>query len=153
MKLLAVLVILCSVSPVNGGFPEWTPTVGVKVTTPQKLSVSIGFSNIPWNSLWGGDSGMVFRLEPGLAGGKVHLGIRSAFSMVFIPVTSIDMCCSLMYTWNNPWNGLANDQTYAGVEFRGVFHFIVLSAGIYRHVSGGDTDHDWVFSGGVGFGF
>ena len=153
MRLLAVLVLLLSVSAVNGGFPEYSPTVGVKVTVPQKISVSIGFSNIPWNSLWGGDSGMVFRLEPGLAGGKVHLGIRSAFSMVFIPITSIDICGSLMYTWNNPWNGLENDQTYAGVETRGGFHFFVLSAGIYRHISGGDTDHDWTFSGGAGFGF
>jgi hypothetical protein len=92
MKFLAVLVLLlCSVSAVSGGLQEWSPTVGVKVTTPQKISVSIGFSSIPWNSIWGGDSGMVFRLEPGLAGGKVHLGVRSAFSMVFIPITSVDI--------------------------------------------------------------
>ena len=113
MRLLAVLVILSSISTVNGGLQDWSPTVGVKVTTPQKLSLSIGFSSIPWNSLWGGDSGMVLRLEPGLAGGKIHLGLRSAFSMIFIPITSVDICCSLMHTWNNPWNGLENDQTYA----------------------------------------
>ncbi|RKZ06583.1 hypothetical protein DRQ25_13595 [Candidatus Fermentibacteria bacterium] len=151
--LVVILLFLCAVSAVNGGFPDWSPTVGLKVTTPQKISVSIGFSSIPWNSLWGGGSGLVFRLEPGLAGGKVHLGVRSAFSMVFIPITSVDICCSLMYTWNNPWNGLANDQTYAGIEARGGFHLFILSAGIYRHVSGVDADHDWIFSGGVGLGF
>ncbi len=153
MRLLAVLIVLFSVSAVDGGLLEWSPTVGVKVTTPQKLSVSIGFCSIPWNSLWGGDSGMVLRLEPGLAGGKVHLGIRSAFSMVFIPITSVDICGSLMYTWNNPWNGLENEQTYTGIEVRGGFHLFILSAGIYRHVSGVDTDHDWIFSGGAGLGF
>ncbi len=142
-----------SVSEVKGSILEWSPTVGVKVTAPQKLSVSIGFCNIPWIGLWGGDTGMVFRLEPGLAGGKIHLGIRSAFSMVFIPITSVDICGSIMYTWNNPWNSLENDQTYAGVEMRGGFHFFILSAGIYRHISGVDTDHDWVFSCGAGLGF
>lgn len=54
MRLLTFLVFLFSVSAVKGGLQEWSPTVGVKVTTPQKLSVSIGFSSIPWNSLWGG---------------------------------------------------------------------------------------------------
>ena len=137
MRLLAVIVLLFSASAVKGNILEWSPTVGVKVTTPQKLSVSIGFSSIPWIGLWGGDSGIVCRLEPGLAGGKIHLGIRSAFSMVFIPITSVDICGSLMYTWNNPWNGLENDQTYAGVEARGGFHLFILSAGIYRHISGG----------------
>jgi len=54
MRLTSVLIVLFSVSAVKGGLQEWSPTVGVKVTTPQKLSVSIGFCSIPWNGLWGG---------------------------------------------------------------------------------------------------
>jgi len=134
-------------------FPDWSPTIDVKVTYPQKASVSIGISSISWGSLWGGGNGVVFRVEPGLAGGKVHLGVRNAFSMILIPVMSTDICASLMYTWNDPWHGLQNDQTYAGVEIRGAMHLLVISAGIFRHIAGEDTEHDWVLSGGAGVGF
>lgn len=72
---------------------------------------------------------------------------------VFVPVVSADICCSLMYTWNDPWNGLENDQTYAGLEMRAGGGLLVISAGVFRHVAGGDTDHDGVFSGGAGIGF
>ncbi len=153
VRLPLFIIIICSASPVIGGILPCSPTVGVKLTSPQKLSVSIGISGIPWGVPWGDDTGMVFRLEPGLSGGKIHLGIRSSFRMIFLPVMSADICASMMYTWNNPWFGLENDQTYAGVEYRGGVHLVVFSAGVYRHIAGSDTDHDWVLSGGAGFGF
>jgi hypothetical protein len=153
LGLLILLIAVVSVSPVRGDFPDWSPSLAVKVTSPQKLSVSIGISSISWGSVWGGGSGVVFRVEPGLAGGKIHLGIRSAFSMLFIPVMSVDVSGSLMHTWNDPWYGLENDQTYAGVELRSGAHLLVVSAGVYRHIAGTDAEHDWVFSGGAGVGF
>ena len=71
----------------------------------------------------------------------------------FFPVTSYDMCCSLMYTWNDPWSGLENNQTYLGLEAQAGGGLVLISAGVYRHVAGEDTDHDWVFSYGAGIGF
>lgn len=133
--------------------PGWSPTAAAQVTLPQKLSISVGVTGIPWGLLWSSDGGMLLRLEPGLCGGKLHLGYRSSLSMAFIPVASADICASVMYTWNDPWGGLANDQTYLGTEFRASTVPVVLSFGIYRHIAGGDEEHDWVFSAGGGIGF
>jgi len=83
MRFLTVLFLFHLLSTVYAGFPEWSPTFGVKGTSPQKLSLSLGISNVPWGGYFGGDTGLLFRLEPGLAGWKVHLGIRNTFSMIF----------------------------------------------------------------------
>jgi hypothetical protein len=127
--------------------------VGLQVGIPQKVSVSLGITSIPWGSVWGSDGGFLVRIEPGLSGGKLHAGLRSTLSMAFLPIVSADVCASLMYTWNDPWSGLADDQTYVGTEFRVCAIPVILSCGIYRHVAGGDTGHDWVFSAGGGLGF
>ncbi len=127
--------------------------MGVQVTTPQKLSVSLGFTSIPWGILWGGRGGFLLRLQPGISGGKIQAGIRDSFSMVFFPVASVDICASILYTWNDPWLGLENDQTYLGPEVRVGMLPVILSAGIYRHVAGWDEAHDWVLSMGAGLGF
>ena len=134
------------------GAPDWSPTVGVQLTTPQKLNVSVGVTSIPWGGFWSSQGGLLVRLEPGLSGGKVHAGFRTSLSMAFIPIVSADVCASLLYTWNDPWGGLENDQTYIGAEFRASAVPVIVSSGIYRHVAGYDTENDWVFSMGAGIG-
>ncbi len=153
MKTLKLLVIVCLVLPVMADFANWSPTIGIKLTTPQKMSLSLGISGTSWGGLFGSDSGILIRLEPGLSGGKLHLGTRHTFNMVLIPVLSMDICGSVMYTWNNPWTGLENDQTYVGGELQFGAHLLLVSAGLFRHVAGGDEDHSWVFSTGAGLGF
>lgn len=153
MNTLKLMVMISLVLPVTADFDNWSPTIGVKLTTPQKMSLSIGFSGTSWGGLFGPDSGFLIRLEPGLSGGKLHLGTRHTFSMVLIPVFSMDICASVMYTWNNPWTGLENDQTYIGGELQVGAYLLMVSTGLYRHVAGGDEDHDWVFSAGAGLGF
>jgi hypothetical protein len=146
------LVLLCTAFTTCAS-SSWSPTAGVQVTFPQKLSVSVGISSVPWGRVWSSDGGVLLRLEPGFSGGKLHLGVRNALSMVFLPIVSADICASVMYTWNDPWSGLLNDQTYVGAEFRATAVPVIISFGIYRHVAGGDTEHDWVFSAGGGLGF
>ena len=151
----SICLVLClTVTPVfGGGMMEWTPTASVQVGIPQKISVSIGFCSIDFGTIWGADSGALLRIEPGLSGGKLHVGIRQVFSMVFLPVVSADLSAAVLYTWNDPWSGLENDQTYLGLETRFGSYLMVVTAGMYRHVGGGDTDHDWLFSAGAGLGF
>ncbi len=153
MKTIKLALILCFVFPAMADLDNWSPTISIKLTTPQKMSISLGFSGTSWGGLFGSDSGLLIRLEPGLSGGKLHLGTRHTFSMVLIPVLSMDICASIMHTWNNPWTGLKNDQTYIGGELQLGAHLLVVSAGLYRHVAGDDEDHSWVFSTGAGLGF
>ncbi len=153
MSTLKLMVMICLVLPVMAGFDNWSPTIGVKLTTPQKMCLSLGISGTSWGGLFGPDSGILIRLEPGLSGGKLHLGTRHTFSMALIPVLSMDICASVMYTWNNPWTGLQNDQTYVGGELQFGAHLLVVSAGLYRHFAGGDEGHTWAFSTGAGLGF
>lgn len=153
MRTLNLALIFCLVIPVMAGSDDLFPTIGAKITTPQKLSLSIGFSGASWVRLFGPESGFLIRLEPGLSGAKFHLGTRHTFNLMLIPVSSMDICASVMYTWNNPWGGLRNYQTYIGGELQFGVHLLIVSSGLYRHVAGDDEDHDWVFSAGAGLGF
>lgn len=153
MKILLTVLVLSLLIPVYADIFDWSPTVGVKLTMPQKVSISLGISSIGWGSIWGSDSGFLFRVEPGLSGGKVLIGSRNAFSMILVPIMSFDICGSYLYTWNDPWSGLENDQSYLGVEVQGSAYLMIVSAGVYRHIAGGDADHDWIFSAGAGLGF
>ncbi|OPL18419.1 MAG: hypothetical protein AVO35_06130, partial [Candidatus Aegiribacteria sp. MLS_C] len=75
----------------------WSPTAAAQLTIPQKLSVSVGMAGIPWGRIWSDDGGLLVRLEPGLSGGKLHVGFRSAFSILFFPAVASDICGSVLY--------------------------------------------------------
>ena len=104
-------------------------------------------------NLMGEETGAVFRLEPGLSGGKVHLGVRNMFLFSFIPIVSGEFTASLMHTWNDPWRGIPNGQTYLGAEYRGSIHLLVFTAGFYSHAAGDDDSKSWTGSFGIGMGF
>lgn len=149
VKILLALVLLTTLIPSAQGI---SPTGSIQVTSPQRYSFSLGISSVDWGRAFGSSSGYVLRIEPGLSGGKLHLGIRSAFSLVFLPVTSVDVTGSLLYTWNDPWGGVKSRQTYAGMEFRMGYHVITATAGYYRHTAGDDPNSNWISSFGIGLG-
>jgi len=135
------------------GLATCFPTVAAKLTYPAKVSLEVGVSSHDLGSLFSIADGFVIRAEPGLSGGKLHVGIRRQFTFLFIPLVTWDYTISAMQTWNDPWGGYANDQTYIGIEAQGKVNLVLMSAGVYRHVAGDDEDHDILFSGAVGFGF
>ncbi len=151
MRVLFLLLIICITA--TAGLSSWSPTVSVQVTTPQRYSLSIGVSGSNWGSLFGSDSGILFRVEPGLSGIKLHVGRRGTFNFLMLPMTSVETTVALLHTWNDPWNGLMEDQRYAGMEVRFGGLPVVLSAGYYRHIAGSDTEEDWITSFGAGVGF
>ena len=131
---------------------SWSPSASIQVTTPQRYSFSIGISGVNLGSLFGSDSGILLRLEPGLSGVKLHLGKRGVFSFLMLPMASVETTVAIMHTWNDPWNGIQEDQTYAGLEARYTIMPILITAGYYRHLAGVDTEHDWIGSFGAGIG-
>lgn len=146
-------VVLSIYATAFAGLLSWSPTVSVQVTSPQRYNLSLGVSGVDWGGIFGSESSFLIRVEPGISGGKFHAGARSSFSFAFVPVVSVDMTGAIMYTWNDPWNGIPDDQTYAGMEMRWGALPWVISAGYYKHVAGWDTEHEWVTSFGAGFGF
>jgi len=149
--ILAALAAL-TVSAASGGELPFGPTVTLQITTPQKASLSFGLTGVEWGRLWGPEAGFLVRLEPGLAGGKAHLGARFAFSMALVPVWYIDLAGAVLYTWGDPWMGLRKDQTYLGAETRVGAGLVFATAGVYRHVAGSDDDPGWILSAGAGLG-
>jgi len=129
------------------------PTFAAKLTYPAKASLEVGVSSHDLGSLFSIADGFVIRAEPGLSGGKLHAGIRSQFTFLFLPLVTWDYTISALRTWNDPWGGYANDQTYIGIEAQGKVNLVLMSAGVYWHVTGDDEEHDVLFSGAVGFGF
>lgn len=96
--------------------------------------------------------GPFFHIEPGLAGGKVNLGYRTG-RVMFVPVLHGGMSLSLLRTWGEPLSGVESGQTYLGAELSGGFMVVVVNGGLYRHVGGEDSTHDWIVSLGAGLGF
>lgn len=145
MKLLLLLTLILP-AIVSGGFP----TGSVQVSTPQRMNLSLGYC-FSGASMLGPSSGLLVRVEPGISGGKFHLGLRSLFGMLSIPVASVDVTGSLMRTWNDPWGGVEGGQTYAGGEVRLGLRVLVFTAGYYEHLAGdGDDRGIWSLGAGIG---
>lgn len=151
MKVFFLLMIASATA--TSGLTSWSPTVSFLVTAPQRYSLSIGVSGSNWGSLFGSDSGILFRVEPGISGIKLHVGRRGTFSFLMLPTASVETTVAFLHTWNDPWNGLLADQTYAGLEARYKIIPVVVSAGYYRHIAGSDTEKEWITSIGAGVGF
>lgn len=128
------------------------PTASLSICTPQKAALGIGLTNTGWMSCLDVDTGWLFTLEPGLSGGSLNMGLRSGVSFFFIPLARIDVAASAMYTWNQPWGGLQDDQTYLGLRTSTWLPLLNVSVGLLRHVAGRDEDHDWVVTAGIGIG-
>ena len=121
--------------------------LGAVVTQPQIVNASL-------TVVWGYDNVRSFEkflhLEPGLTGGKAALGIGGTD---FLHLFSLR--ATYMRTWWEPW-GAEKDANYGGLEFvmgtHGPRFPIKFSIGVFRLISEQDTDHDWIFSWGIGWG-
>lgn len=151
MRYLPVLVVLAAFAATARPLLPFTPTVSLQVTTPQRYNASVGISTTTLGG-WGPKAGFLARLEPGLGAGKAHLGARFAFSLAFIDLFYTDLTAAVMHTWGDTWGNLPKDQTYLGGEVRFGANLLLGTAGVYRHVDGSDSEHDWVVSLGVGLG-
>lgn len=151
MRLLPVVMILSVLPAAARPLLPFTPTVSLQVTSPQRYNASFGISTTRLGA-WGPKAGFLARLEPGLGGGKAHIGSRFAFSLAFIDLFYTDLTASVMHTWGDTWGNLPKDQTYLGGEVRFGANLLLGTAGVYRHVGGSDEEHDWVVSLGVGLG-
>lgn len=129
-----------------------SPTGSIQVTTPQRYSLSVGVCGGDFLGVFNNSSGFVLRAEPGVSGGKLHLGMRFMFSFTSLPLASADITASVLQTWNDPWGEIEGGQTYAGAEYRLGLRFLVATAGYYRRVAG-DSENEWISSFGAGIGF
>ena len=119
---------------------------GVKYTTPQKFSVMIGLESTSSSMGWS-SSGSFVAIEPGIGGGKLHLGYFEGQGF-----GGLLMKLSLLRTWGAPLD-FEPDQTYVGAELTYSYFLVSLTGGGYVHVAGDDDEHDFIFSGGIGLGF
>jgi hypothetical protein len=121
--------------------------LGAVVTQPQIVNGSFTF-------VWGYDKPHSYEkflhLEPGLMGGKLALGIGGTD---FLHLFSLR--ATYLRTWWEPW-GAEKNANYGGLEFYMGVHAprfpIKLGIGVFRLISEQDTEHDWIFSWGVGWG-
>jgi hypothetical protein len=146
--LLLVLAILCGTSAA-----ECFPTFAAKLTYPAKVSLEIGLSTLELHSLFSIADGFVVRAEPGLAGGKLHAGIRNQFTFMFLPLMTWDYTVSALHTWGNPWGNLHPGQTWLGIEAQCKVNLFLASGGVYWHVAGDMDDPHPLLSGALGIGF
>jgi hypothetical protein len=127
------------------------PCAMTRYSTPLKLGWVVGVSlNRPVGSSC--YHGPFFQLEPGFGGGKINLGYRCG-EYNFVPIYSIGVSGSILRTWGNPLGDVEPDQTYVGGELSVALVILGFNAGAFRHISGDDTDHEWIMTLGVGAGF
>lgn len=131
--------------------PQFFPCVMTRYSTPLKLGWVLGVVRYH-NANRYFQHGPFVQLEPGFGGGKVNLGYRYSRSG-FLPVFNVGLSASLLETWGNPLGDVEPGQTYTGIELSTAFSVLGLNAGVFRHVGGDDTDHNWITTLGVGAGF
>jgi len=131
--------------------PQLFPCVMTRYSTPLKLGWVLGVVRYQ-NANRNFQHGPFVQLEPGFGGGKVNLGYRYSRSG-FLPVFNVGLSASLLQTWGNPLGDVEPGQTFTGIELSTAFSVLGFNAGIFRHVAGDDSDHDWITTLGVGAGF
>ena len=141
------------------------PLVAIKLDYPTVVAgsfgVIIGNRSISPDSFEGAE-GLLIAVEPGLKGGKLHVGyVLGAFASVDgdfgipvgIPLLAVAFKASLLRTWNRD-RDLANNETYVGAEVEFALFALSLSVGLYGRVAGDDPEADSIrgtASFGIGF--
>jgi hypothetical protein len=122
---------------------RWQFVYGFQITTPQKLSASVG--TLVSLRARGSDDGLLLQIEPGLGGikGALGYGARGALFGWSARVAGLR-------TWGDPW-GADSDTTYVGPEATFSFFSLKVGLGALRQVSG--DDDDWLCTAGLGIGF
>jgi hypothetical protein len=145
---LAALAALLA-APARG---EVEPALNVELGGPQKLSANLGI-RIPAGSpaARGYGRGLVFQVQPGLAGGSVNLGwMPLSFAAQGTQALGVGLKARLLRTWGSPW-GADADRTYAGVEAAAVIG-VKASVGVMWKL-GSDAGRKTIVTWGLGIGF
>jgi hypothetical protein len=132
---------------------RWQLVYGFQVTTPQKLSASLGtivsLRSEGFHSAHHGPEGdgLLLQIEPGLGGVKGAVGYGATATG---GLAGWSARLAGLRTWGDPW-GADSDATYVGPEATFSFVFLKAGCGVMRQVSG--DDDDWLFTAMLGFGF
>lgn len=154
--LTVVLIVSAAAFAVPEGVPppenhlQLFPCCMTRYSTPIKVSGVFGLS---FNRITGEDiyHGPFVQLEPGWGGGKVSAGYRVGMYR-FLPIWNAGLSASVLQTWGDPLQEVEPGQTYIGAEASCAFSVLGMSGGVFRHVSGDDKEHEWIYSLGVGVG-
>ena len=95
---------------------------------------------------------LLLKVEPGLNGAKVHIGLGN-YENGLLGEGGSAITLSSLYTWGHPIGGVEPNQTYLGVELELMAMRINAVLGLYSHVAGKADGPEWIFSGGIGIGF
>ena len=131
---------------------EVEPALNAEVGGPQKLSANLGI-RIPTGPApaRGYGRGIVFQVQPGIAGGAVNVGCMPvSFAAHGTQALGAGVKARLLRTWGSPW-GADADRTYAGFEAAAVIG-VKASVGVLWKL-GSDTGRRTVVTWGVGIGF
>ena len=131
---------------------EVEPALNAELGGPQKLSANLGI-RIPAGSqaARGYGRGVVFQVQPGLAGGSLNVGwMPVSFAAQGTQAIGAGLKARLLRTWGSPW-GADPDRTYAGVEGALVIG-VKASVGVLWRLGSG-TGRRTVVTWGVGIGF
>jgi hypothetical protein len=134
---------------------RWLSLFGVNVSTPLVLSGSatgmLAPAGDPFTLTHHGPlgSGLLGRLELGMAGCKLGVGYGSMAGLV----GGYSASAIVLRTWRNPWIA-DEDTTYIGLEGTATVGIVRLSLGpLYRLSEGRDYGRRWSAIVGVGIGF
>ncbi len=131
---------------------ELEPALNAEVGGPQKLSANVGLRIATGSaSARGYGRGVVFQLQPGLAGGSLNVGwMPVSFAAHGTQAIGVGLKARLLRTWGSPW-GADPDRTYAGVEAAAVVG-VKASVGMLWKLGSG-TGRRTIVTWGVGVGF
>lgn len=119
-------------------------TFGVlRISTPLLASGAAGVH-------FGGESAALrpaIQAEAGVGGGKLALGIDSLGTGKM----GLGLKAAILRTWLEPIGGIAEDQSFIGLEGEWGYRRLVLSGGGYGRI--GDGEDDWLLSVGAGILF
>lgn len=131
---------------------EVEPALNAELGGPQKLSANLGL-RVPAGSeaSRGYGSGVVFQVQPGIAGGSLNVGfVPVSFAAQGTQAISAGVKARLLRTWGSPW-GADPDRTYAGLEAAVVIG-VKASVGVLWKL-GSEAGRRTVVTWGVGVGF
>ena len=100
-------------------------------------------------------TGWFVQAEPGLAGGKVSLGVGGLLNSdhrAVPPMFAMGIKASALRTWGSP-RDLPPRQTLLGPEIDITVFYVKLSAGILVRVAGPGNGRRTSFTWGIGAGF
>ncbi|HVO09234.1 MAG TPA: hypothetical protein VMX54_00660 [Vicinamibacteria bacterium] len=131
---------------------EVEPALNAEVGGPQIVSANLGIRVAAGPESWRGyGRGLVFQLQPGVAGGALNVGwMPFSFSAQGAQAIGVGIKARLLRTWGSPW-GADPDRTYAGFEAAAVLG-VKASVGVLWKIGSG-SGRSAVVTWGLGIGF